>query len=47
MTKLMIYGAAGYTGRMAQVNAQAHRLNLIVAGRPKDEDRLIALREVI
>lgn len=34
MTKLMIYGAAGYTGRMASANAQAHGLDLIVAGRP-------------
>ena len=45
MTKLMIYGAAGYTGRMASANAMAHGLDLIVAGRPKDEAKLIVLAE--
>lgn len=45
MTKLMIYGAAGYTGRMASANAKAHGLDLIVAGRPKDETKLIVLAE--
>jgi short subunit dehydrogenase-like uncharacterized protein len=40
MTKLMIYGAAGYTGRMASTNAKAHGLDFVIAGRAKDEDRL-------
>ena len=43
MTKLMIYGAAGYTGRMASTNAKAHGLDFVIAGRPQDEDRLAAL----
>lgn len=43
MTKLMIYGAAGYTGRMASANATAHGLDLVVAGRPKDEASLALL----
>lgn len=45
MTKLMIYGALGYTGRMASANARAHGLDLIVAGRPKDETTLDLLAE--
>ncbi|WP_404478129.1 saccharopine dehydrogenase family protein [Novosphingobium sp. BL-52-GroH] len=36
----MIYGAAGYTGRMASTNAKAHGLDFVIAGRPQDEDRL-------
>ncbi|TCM20348.1 short subunit dehydrogenase-like uncharacterized protein [Novosphingobium sp. PhB165] len=40
MTKLMIYGAAGYTGRMASINAKAHGLDFVIAGRVKDESRL-------
>jgi len=43
MKKLMIYGAAGYTGRMASANARAHGLDLVVAGRPKDEPKLTLL----
>jgi short subunit dehydrogenase-like uncharacterized protein len=43
MTKLMIYGAAGYTGRMASTNAKAHGLDFVIAGRPQDKDRLAAL----
>ncbi|SHM45931.1 Uncharacterized conserved protein [Sphingobium sp. YR657] len=43
MTKLMIYGAAGYTGRMVSTNAKAHELDFVIAGRPQDEDRLAAL----
>jgi len=43
MTKLMIYGAAGYTGRMASTNAKAQGLDFVIAGRPQDEDRLAAL----
>ncbi len=33
MTKLMIYGAAGYTGRMAAAYAKAAGLHVIIAGR--------------
>jgi short subunit dehydrogenase-like uncharacterized protein len=33
MKTLMIYGAAGYTGRMATEHAQAAGLNIIIAGR--------------
>jgi short subunit dehydrogenase-like uncharacterized protein len=33
MTKLMIYGASGYTGRMAAEHAKAAGLDLVVAGR--------------
>ncbi|QJU59303.1 hypothetical protein HL653_17425 [Sphingomonas sp. AP4-R1] len=45
MTKLMIYGAAGYTGRMAAANARSHGLDLVLAGRVKDETRLVILAE--
>ncbi len=41
MKTLMIYGAAGYTGRMAAGHAKAAGLDLIVAGR--DETRLVKL----
>jgi short subunit dehydrogenase-like uncharacterized protein len=37
MTRLMIYGATGYTGRMAATHARAAGLDLILAGR--DETR--------
>jgi short subunit dehydrogenase-like uncharacterized protein len=43
MNKLMIYGAAGYTGRMASANARAHGLEVALAGRPKDEPKLALL----
>ncbi|EJL22931.1 trans-acting enoyl reductase family protein [Novosphingobium sp. AP12] len=43
MTKLMIYGAAGYTGRMASANASALGLDFVIAGRPQDEPRLAVL----
>jgi short subunit dehydrogenase-like uncharacterized protein len=43
MTKLMIYGAAGYTGRMAATHAKAHGLDLVIAGRPQNEGGLAAL----
>ena len=33
MNKLMIYGAAGYTGRMAAAHARAAGLPLVLAGR--------------
>jgi short subunit dehydrogenase-like uncharacterized protein len=45
MTKLMIYGAAGYTGRMASTNAKAHGLDLVLAGRAQSETRLAAVAE--
>ncbi|SDB74528.1 Uncharacterized conserved protein [Belnapia rosea] len=41
MNRLMIYGANGYTGRMAAAHARADGLGLIVAGR--DETRLAEL----
>jgi len=43
MTKLMIYGAAGYAGRMASANASALGLDFVIAGRPQDEPRLAVL----
>jgi short subunit dehydrogenase-like uncharacterized protein len=43
MKKLMIYGAAGYTGRMAATNARAAGVDVVVAGRAKDEMKLAAL----
>jgi short subunit dehydrogenase-like uncharacterized protein len=36
MKTLMIYGAAGYTGRMAAAHAKAAKLKIIVAGRAQD-----------
>lgn len=43
MKKLMIYGAAGYTGRMVATNARAAGVEVVVAGRTKDEAKLAAL----
>jgi short subunit dehydrogenase-like uncharacterized protein len=43
MKTLMIYGAAGYTGRMAAINARAAGVDVFVAGRAKDEAKLAAL----
>jgi short subunit dehydrogenase-like uncharacterized protein len=43
MKKLLIYGAAGYTGRMAATNARAAGVDVVVAGRAKDEAKLAAL----
>ncbi len=43
MNRLMIYGAAGYTGRMASANAKAAGIDLVLAGRPKDEAKLVRL----
>lgn len=43
MDRLMIYGAAGYTGRMATANAQAAGVDVVLAGRPRDEGKLRAL----
>lgn len=47
MTKLMIYGAAGYTGRMASTNVKAHGLEFVIAGRVQDEAKLIPLAEAL
>ncbi|MCX5580079.1 saccharopine dehydrogenase family protein [Kaistia terrae] len=43
MTKLMVYGAAGYTGRMAATNARNAGVELVLAGRVQDEAKFIAL----
>lgn len=47
MTKLMIYGAAGYTGRMASTNVKAHGLEFVIAGRVQDEAKLIPQAEAL
>lgn len=43
MTHLMIYGATGYTGRMAAAHAKTMGLPILIAGR--DEEPLRALAE--
>ena len=43
MNRLMIYGAAGYTGRMATANAKAAAVDVVLAGRPRDEEKLATL----
>lgn len=43
MKKLMIYGAAGYTGRMAAANARNAGVEIIIAGREQDKAKFIAL----
>jgi len=43
MSRLMIYGAAGYTGRMTAANAKAAGVDVVLAGRPRDDDKLAAL----
>lgn len=43
MNKLMIYGAAGYTGRMATANARAAGVDLVLAGRPQNKEKMAAL----
>jgi short subunit dehydrogenase-like uncharacterized protein len=43
MNRLMIYGATGYTGRMATANAKAAGIDVILAGRPQDEEKLATL----
>ncbi|MCC0807639.1 hypothetical protein FPV16_15605 [Methylobacterium sp. W2] len=43
MKKLMIYGAAGYTGRMAAANAKKAGLAIVVAGREQDKAKFVAL----
>jgi len=45
MTTLMIYGAGGYTGRMIATNARKAGLEIVLAGRPQDEPKLISLAE--
>ncbi|UVH51159.1 saccharopine dehydrogenase NADP-binding domain-containing protein [Pseudomonas sp. CBSPBW29] len=47
MKTLMIYGATGYTGRMAAENAQAQGLDLVIAGRNRQRlDPLAAQLDV-
>jgi hypothetical protein len=46
MKKLMIYGAAGYTGGMAAEHAASAGLDLVLAGREKDRRALEALAEL-
>lgn len=45
MTKLMIYGAAGYSGRLVAANAKAHGLDFVIAGREQSEAKLAFLAE--
>jgi short subunit dehydrogenase-like uncharacterized protein len=45
MAKLMIYGAVGYTGRMASTNARGLGLDLVVTGRARNEARLASIAE--
>ncbi|WHS58375.1 hypothetical protein [Pseudomonas sp. G2-4] len=40
MRKLMIYGAAGYTGGMAAEHAASAGLDLVLAGREKDRSHI-------
>jgi short subunit dehydrogenase-like uncharacterized protein len=47
MKKLMIYGAAGYTGGMAAEHAASAGLDLVLAGREKDRRALEALAELL
>jgi short subunit dehydrogenase-like uncharacterized protein len=43
MHRLMIYGAAGYTGRMATANAKAAGIDVVLAGRTQSEEKLATL----
>jgi short subunit dehydrogenase-like uncharacterized protein len=43
MKKMMIYGAAGYTGRMAATNVKNAGVEIVVAGREQDKAKFIAL----
>jgi short subunit dehydrogenase-like uncharacterized protein len=43
MTKLMIYGAAGYTGRMVAANAKNAGVEVVIAGREQDKAKFVAL----
>jgi short subunit dehydrogenase-like uncharacterized protein len=47
MKKLLIYGAAGYTGRMVAANARNAGIEVVVAGRTKDEVKLATLADEI
>lgn len=47
MAKLMIYGAVGYTGRMAANNAVNAGVEVVVAGRKQDEAKFIALADAL
>lgn len=40
MAKLMIYGAAGYTGRLASQNAKAAGIDFVIAGREQSKEKL-------
>lgn len=43
MNRFMIYGAAGYTGSMVAKHAASAGLNLVLAGREKDRQKLETL----
>lgn len=43
MNKLMIYGATGYTGRMAAEHAKAQGLDVVIAGRTDEKLESLAL----
>lgn len=47
MKKLMIYGAAGYTGRLVSANVKAAGLDFVIAGRQQDEAKLLPLASEI
>jgi short subunit dehydrogenase-like uncharacterized protein len=47
MKKLLIYGAAGYTGQMVAANARNAGIEVVVAGRAKDEAKLATLADEI
>ena len=44
MNKLMIYGATGYTGRMAAEHAKALGLDVVIAGRTAEKVKSLAAR---
>lgn len=44
MNKLMIYGATGYTGRMAAEHAKALGLDIVIAGRTAEKVKSLATR---
>jgi short subunit dehydrogenase-like uncharacterized protein len=45
MQKLMIYGAAGYSGRLVAANAKTHGLDFVIAGRLRSESALAVLAD--
>jgi len=47
MTTLMIYGAAGYTGRMVCANARAAGTEFVIGGRPQDEAKFATLASAL